>query len=133
MEQVGCPLSQQEQKWLDDGITEFNTGRYWHAHEDWEELWKSLKSREVEQQYIRGIQGLIQTTALMFQYERKKVRGIVKMWDKLTDKLGTPESPLFENLWCVDIQKMLHDVLPFYIDATAEKSTLALNPNIVLI
>ena len=133
MEQVECPLSQQEQKWLDDGITEFNTGRYWHAHEDWEELWKSLKSREVEQQYIRGIQGLIQTTALMFQYERKKVRGIVKMWDKLTDKLGTPESPLFENLWCVDVPKMLQDVLPFYIDATAEKSTLALNPNIVLI
>ena len=133
MEQVECPLSQQEQKWLDDGITEFNTGRYWHAHEDWEELWKSLKSREVEQQYIRGIQGLIQTTALMFQYERQKVRGIVKMWGKLTDKLGTPESPLFENLWCVDIRKMLHDVLPFYIDANAEKSTWVLNPNIVLI
>ena len=63
---VKCPLSEQEQSWLDDGITEFNTGRYWHAHEDWEEMWKSLKAREADQRYILGIQGLIQTTALMF-------------------------------------------------------------------
>ena len=128
-----CPLSHQEQRWLDGGITEFNTGRYWHAHEDWEELWKSLKVREVEQLYIRGIQGLIQTTALMFQYERQKFRGIVKMWSKLTDKLGTPESPLFDNLWCIDIPKVLQDVVPFYIDATTDKPTWSLNPNVVQI
>ena len=128
-----CPLSQQEQAWLDGGISKFNTGRYWHAHEDWEEMWKSLKVREVELRYIRGIQGLIQTTALMFQYERQKSRGIVKMWYKLTEKIGTPESPLFENLWCVDIRKMLHDVLPFLADATADEPTWGLNPNAVLI
>ena len=128
-----CPLSHQEQIWLDGGITEFNTGRYWHAHEDWEELWKSLTVREAEQQYIRGIQGLIQTTALMFQYERQKFRGIVKMWSKLTDKLGTPESPLFDNLWCIDIPKVLQDVVPFYIDATTDKPTWSLNPNVVQI
>ena len=131
--EVNCPLSQQEQRWLDGGITEFNTGRYWHAHEDWEEMWKSLKSREVEQQYILGIQGLIQTTALLLQYERQKIQGIVKMWSKLTDKLGTPESPLFEDLWCVDIPKVLQDVLPFLIDATADQPTWGLNPNTVLI
>ena len=130
---VKCPLSQEEQRWLDGGITEFNTGRYWHAHEDWEELWKSLKAREVEQQYIRGIQGLIQTTALMFQYEQQKTRGIVKMWNKLTDKLGTNESPLFDNLWCIDIPKVLEDVFPFLVDATADKPTWELNPNTVLI
>jgi|TARA_B110000263_G_scaffold111069_1_gene97116 hypothetical protein len=130
---VKCLLSEQEQRWLDDGITEFNTGRYWHAHEDWEEMWKSLKAREADQRYILGIQGLIQTTALLFQYERQKTRGIIKMWDKLTDKLGTPESPLFENLWCVDIPKVLQDVLPFLTDATAYEPTWGLNPNTVLI
>ena len=128
-----CPLSHQEQIWLDDGITKFNTGLYWHAHEDWEEMWKSLKVREVEQRYILGIQGLIQTTALMFQYERQKFRGIVKMWSKLTDKLGTPESPLFDNLWCIDIPKVIQDVVPFYIDATTDKPTWSLNPNVVQI
>jgi|TARA_B110000881_G_scaffold193313_1_gene186537 hypothetical protein len=130
---VKCPLSEQEQRWLDIGITEFNTGRYWHAHEDWEEMWKSLKARGAEQRYILGIQGLIQATALMFQYERQKIRGIVKMWSKLTDKLGTPESPLFDDLWSVDIPKVLHDVLPFFTDATADEPTWGLNPNTVLI
>ena len=130
---VKCPLSEQEQRWLDGGITEFNTGRYWHAHEDWEEMWKSLKAREADQRYILGIQGLIQTTALMLQYERQKTRGIVKMWGKLTDKLGTPESPLFEDLWSVDIPKVLQEVLPFFTDATAEEPTWGLNHNTILI
>ncbi len=129
--EVNCPLSQQEQRWLDGGIAKFNTGRYWHAHEDWEEMWKSLKVREVEQRYVLGIQGLIQTTALMFQYERQKSPGIIKMWSKLTDKLGTPESPLFEKLWCVDIPKVLQDVLPFHADATTDEPMWNLNPNAV--
>ena len=116
-----CQLSEQEQEWLDGGIAEFNTGRYWHAHEDWEEMWKSLKAREVDQRYILGIQGLIQTTALMYQYERQNTRGIVNMWGKLTGKLGTPESPLFEELWCVNITKVLQDVLPYLNDATASE------------
>jgi hypothetical protein len=53
------------------------------------------------------------------------------MWRKLTDKIGTPESPLFEKLWCVDIPKVLHDVLPFHADATADEPTWDLNPNAV--
>ena len=130
---VHCPLSQHEQRWLDAGIIKFNTGKYWHAHEDWEEMWKSLKAREVEQRYILGIQGLIQTTALMLQYERQKTQGVIKMWSKLTDKIGTPESPLFEELWGVDISKVLHDVLPFHADATADEPTWSLNPNTVQI
>ena len=130
---VKCPLSQQEQGWLDGGITQFNTGRYWHAHEDWEGMWKSLKAREVEPRYILGIQGLIQTTALLFQYERQKIQGVVKMWSKLTEKLGTPESPLFDNLWGVDIPKVLQEVLPFHTDAAADEPTWGLNPNTVLI
>ena len=124
-----CQLSVNEQTWLDGGIAEFNKGRYWHAHEDWEELWKSLKAREVEQRFILGIQGLIQTTAMMFQYERRKTGGTIKMWNKLTEKLGTPESPLFMNLWSVDIPKMLQQVLLFLIDASAEIPSWKLNPN----
>jgi len=96
-------------------------------------MWKSLKAREADQRYILGIQGLIQTTALMFQYERQKTRGIVKMWSKLTDKLGTPDSPLFEDLWSVDVPKVLQDVLPFFADATTEEPTWGLNPNTIII
>ena len=128
-----CPLSNQEQEWLDGGIAEFNEGRYWHAHEDWEEMWKSLKARDASQHFILGIQGLIQTTALMFQYKRQKTRGTVMMWGKLTDKLGTPDSPLFENLWSVDIPQMLQEVQPFFIDASADEPTWGLNLSKVIL
>ena len=124
-----CPLSGPEQAWLEAGIAEFNSGRYWHAHEDWEDLWKSLKARSAEQRFILGIQGLIQTTALMFQYERQKTRGIIKMWQKLTDKIGTPASPVFNLLWTVDIPKILAEVLPFYTDANSKSPTWKLEPN----
>ena len=124
-----CPLTEQEQEWLDGGIAEFNTGRYWHAHEDWEEMWKSLKARKADGRYVLGIQGLIQTTALMFQYERQKSRGTINMWGKLTPKLGTPDSPLFENLWSVDVPKVLREVLPFLTDASADEPTWALDPH----
>jgi hypothetical protein len=124
-----CPLSDAEQAWLEAGIAEFNNGRYWHAHEDWEDLWKSLKARSAEQRFILGIQGLIQTTALLFQYERQKPRGIIKMWQKLTDKIGTPEAPLFDLLWTVNVPQILTEVLPFYNDAKSESPTWNLDPN----
>ncbi len=124
-----CPLSDAEQASLTAGIAEFNNGRYWHAHEDWEDLWKSLKARSADLRFILGIQGLIQTTALMYQYERQKPRGIIKMWQKLTDKIGTPEAPLFDFLWTVDIPKILHEVHPFYSEANLEHPTWNLIPN----
>jgi hypothetical protein len=128
-----CKLSEKEQGHLDDGIAEFNRGRYWHAHEGWEDMWKSLKARDVDLRFILGIQGLIQVTALMFQYERQNPRGIINMWGKLTDKLGTPGSPMFENIWSVDIPKLLQNVLPFLNDAIREEPAWELNPNDVLI
>ena len=69
----------------------------------------------------------------MYQYERQNTRGIVNMWGKLTGKLGTPESPLFEELWSVNITKVLQDVLPYLNDATASEPTWGLNPNTVQI
>ncbi len=95
-----CPLTEQEQAWLDGGISEFNTGRYWHAHEDWEDMWKSLKAREADARYILGIQGLIQTTALMVakrdgrreEFNRDKLTGsILKACVKRPLPTGTIE------------------------------------------
>ena len=128
-----CPLSEQEQEWLDAGIAEFNSGRYWHAHEDWEEMWKSLKARGAGRKFIRGIQGLIQIAALMFQYEKCKSRGTINMWHKLTDKLGTPESPMFQILWALNIPEVLEEVSQFYADASSEDPTWDLDPHTVLL
>lgn len=128
-----CPLTEKEQRHLDDGISEFNLGRYWHAHEGWEDMWKSLKSREANIKFVLGIQGLIQVTALMFQYERQNTRGINNMWSKLTAKLGTPESPFFEKIWSVEVPKLLGEVIPFLNDSNLENPTWNLNPNDVQI
>ena len=117
----GVELSQQQIEWLDAGVEHFNAGRFWHAHEDWEELWKSLKSRNVDLDYDLGIQGLIQTTAFMFQYERMKKRGCLSMWSKLTEKLGTPDEAKFDNLWSIDIPLLLREVSVFIDDADSEE------------
>ena len=114
-------LSQDEQAWLEGGIAEFNNCRYWHAHEDWEELWKSLKSRNVDLDHVLGVQGLIQTTALMFQYERRNKRGCLSMWSKLTEKLDTPNNTKFDNLWSIDIPLLLREVSVFIDDADSEE------------
>lgn len=125
----GCPLSVHEQEWLDAGTAQFNGGRYWHAHEDWEDMWRSLKARESDQRFIRGIQGLIQTTALMFHYQKHNARGVLSMWARLTDKMGTPDAPLFEHLWSVDVPKLLREVLPFPEDASTDEPSWELEPN----
>ncbi len=124
-----CPLSEQEQEWFDGGLAKFNKGSYWHAHEDWEDMWKSLKARAVEPRIVLGLQGLIQIAALMLKYEQQKSRGTINMWSKLTAKLGTPDSPLFEKLWCVDIHKVLREVQPFFNDASEEEPTWKFEPH----
>ena len=75
-------LSQQQIEWLDAGVEHFNAGRFWHAHEDWEDLWKSLKG-VAEQKLVDGVQGLIQIAAMLLNHERKKVRGVTNLWPNL--------------------------------------------------
>jgi hypothetical protein len=114
------PLSEQQREWLKSGIAEFDSGRFWHAHEDWEELWKSLKAEQSEEHFILGIQGMIQCAALLFQYERQNPRGVANMWSKVTEKLGTPEAVKMNQLWTVDISRLLTDLIPFAEDAASE-------------
>jgi len=59
------PLTEAEETLLLEGIQEFDSARYWHAHESWEDMWNSLKRREAPLPEILGIQGLIQTAALL--------------------------------------------------------------------
>lgn len=51
-----------------DGIVEFNLGRYWHAHEQWEKRWNFLPSPDREQ-----IQSLIQAAAVFHLIERGRL------------------------------------------------------------
>ena len=104
-------LSEQQAEWLRAGIENFNTGRFWHAHEDWEELWKSLKPN-ASQELIDGVQGLIQIAAMLLNHERRKVRGVTNLWVKASAKL----EPVMDGLFGVDISSLYVDSEPFHQD-----------------
>ena len=53
------PLSTEEAELLEQGRMDFDNGRYWHAHEAWEDLWNSLKRRDAEMSEILLVQGLV--------------------------------------------------------------------------
>ena len=59
-----------------EGCGLFDEGEFWHAHESWEDLWKSLKPLEKKVE-TDAVQGIIQIAALLYNYERKKIRGVV--------------------------------------------------------
>ncbi len=104
-------LSGEQCSWLDAGIEHFNAGRFWHAHEDWEDLWKSLKGN-ASQEIIDGVQGLIQIAAMLLNHERKKSRGVSSLWIKSSAKL----EPVIDGLFGIDIAVLYADCEPFHQD-----------------
>ncbi|MDP6324141.1 MAG: DUF309 domain-containing protein [Candidatus Thalassarchaeaceae archaeon] len=104
-------LSKKQRDWLIAGIEHFNAGRFWHAHEDWEDLWKSLKG-VASQELIDGVQGLIQIAAMLLNHERGKSRGVVSLWTKSSVKL----EPVIEGLFGIDIASLYADSEPFHLD-----------------
>ena len=104
-------LSEQQTGWLDAGIENFNTGRFWHAHEDWEDLWKSLKP-DAEQELIDGVQGIIQIAAMLLNHQRRKARGVTNLWTKASAKL----EPVKGGLFGIDIESLSADSEPFHRD-----------------
>ncbi|MDE0707929.1 MAG: DUF309 domain-containing protein [Candidatus Poseidoniales archaeon] len=108
---LSVKLSEQQSNWLDAGIEHFNAGRFWHAHEDWEYLWKSLKGN-ANQELIDGVQGIIQVAAMLLNHERKKVRGVTNLWIKSSAKL----KPVIVGLFGIDIASLYADSEPFHRD-----------------
>ena len=104
-------LSGQQTSWLDAGIENFNTGRFWHAHEDWEDLWKSLKP-DAEQELIDGVQGIIQIAAMLLNHQRRKARGVTNLWTKASAKL----EPVKGGLFGINIESLSADSEPFHRD-----------------
>ncbi len=48
----------------------FNQARYWHAHEEWERLWRAADERDRD-----FYQGLIQVAAGLLHLQRRNARG----------------------------------------------------------
>jgi hypothetical protein len=53
-----------------EGVALFNGGRYWHAHEAWETLWRAAPDQERD-----FYQGLIQIAAGLLHLQRRNARG----------------------------------------------------------
>ena len=76
------------------GIELFNEGRFWHAHEAWEEIWKE----HAEDGRI-FFQGLIQLAAGYHQLSRGITRGFVTHIRQAREKLALfPENFLDVNV-----------------------------------
>ena len=68
---------------LQHGIDLFNSGRYWDAHEAWEEVW--MPDREGPDAGF--YKGLIQIAAGCLHYGRHNRRGAVNKWRSGADYL----------------------------------------------
>lgn len=93
------------------GIAKFDAQKFWHAHEDWEDLWNMLKKRNADPAEILLIQGLIQTAALLVNHGKRKSRGVTNQWLKLVPKL----SP-YDNAWGIDINSHLKNIEQYSSD-----------------
>tara|TARA_B100001142_G_C14322017_1_gene650838 strand:- start:1009 stop:1395 length:387 start_codon:yes stop_codon:yes gene_type:complete len=112
------PLTEAEDALLQEGIQEFDSTRYWHAHESWEDLWNSLKRRDAPRPEILGIQGLIQTAALLYNHQREKRRGVLNQWEKLLPKLD-----VWTHIWGIDVVTHLKQIRRFVEDVDTWNET----------
>jgi uncharacterized protein len=80
------------------GIELFNASQFWHAHEEWELVWKSETGES-----RRFIQGLIQTAAALVHWQRGNPRGLQLNWGKARPKLSATPSPY----WGLQLEPLL--------------------------
>ena len=109
-------LNGTQQSLFIEGCNLFNDGKFWHAHEAWEDRWKSLKplGKKVE---TDAVQGIIQIAGLLYNYEREKIRGVVNMASKLLVRLSGVE----HGMWGVDVSKLRTSLIPFIRDAASDE------------
>ena len=74
-------LQKEEQLFL-DGIIEFNNGKYYDAHEIWEELWNDYPLKDP-----LFIQGLIQVSVAYFHIINLNLKGSLSLFNKSLPKL----------------------------------------------
>lgn len=109
---------------LSEGIDLFNAGKHWHAHEAWEQLWLGLEGDEK-----RFVQGLIMAAAMLHQYKRGVVRGVVNHHQNVLERVSAhaPER------WGIDVQGLLAQLARFAEAAGREPPDLDLDADRVRI
>jgi predicted metal-dependent hydrolase len=85
------------------GIDLFNQGRYFEAHEVWEQAW--LRSRDEEKLFY---QGLIQAAAAILHAQRGNPDGCRRLWEKASHKLA-PLAADFRKIALGELRPALDD------------------------
>lgn len=67
---------------LSEGVRRFNAGRFWDAHESWEEIW--LEAEPPEKTFL---QGMIQLAAAYHHFQRGTLPGGVRLVEAALEKL----------------------------------------------
>jgi uncharacterized protein len=72
-----------------EGVALYEAGRYWHAHEAWEPLWRAA----ADDAHRRLLQGLIQVSAALYKLtECADAEACARILDRAAGKLrGLPE------------------------------------------
>ncbi len=84
-----------------EGVALFNAGRFWHAHEAWEDVWKENPGGDA-----LFFKGLIQAAAAFHQLTNGKERGTIIHLRRATRKL-TPYVPCRHG---VNTQRLLEEL-----------------------
>src|SRR6185369_5032149 len=100
------------------GIEDFNAGRYFDAHEIWEEVW--LRSSGDTKLFY---QMLIQAAVGLHHYERGNARGARGMHANVIEKLGRLPS-VFMSLDLADFSRQFKVALAELIDNNNEAATV---------
>lgn len=66
-----------------EGIELFNAGKFWHAHEAWEEAWLAAEDEQLKLFY----KGIIQTAAALVHWQKGNPKGLHLNWAKARAKL----------------------------------------------
>ncbi|HUU44352.1 MAG TPA: DUF309 domain-containing protein [Acidobacteriota bacterium] len=73
---------------FETGLVEFNTGRYFEAHDIWEELWHALRGPD-----RRYLQALIHLAVGAYHHENHNDKGARSQWQKALAKLDPYPDP----------------------------------------
>ena len=90
---------------FDRAVEHWNARRFWHAHEDWEDLWN-----EAYDDHKRWLQGLIQYAAAFFHFERGfYASGFQRLMATATEKTADYEGPRHHLDW----ERLRQDLEPW--------------------
>ncbi|MCS7266070.1 MAG: DUF309 domain-containing protein [Armatimonadetes bacterium] len=92
-----------------EGIRLYHSGYYWHAHEAWEEVWRTAK-----EPYRSFLKGLIQTAAALIQAERVKWKGVLSLLNRVQKYLQICP----EKVWGLDLTELKAQIDAFKNEVT---------------